>query len=399
MAGIAGLGTTFNLPNYAGPLFGLTPEDTPFLSAIGGLTGGEQTDDTRFGWQTYDLRDPGQNTRVEGADAPTAEARVRNPGYNVVQIHQETVEVSYTRQAAVGRMALVGGNIVGGANPVRDELAWQTEQRLKEVGRDINYSFIRGTFADPANNATARKTRGILEHIATNVVDFRGAAAAVTGAAATNLITLNGHGFALNDQVQFTALTGGAPLATGVTYYVRDVTANTFGLATTRDGAQIDITADLTAGTLRKMQAVTRAAILNLMQLAWQNGGLQEGETRTLLVNAWQKRALTEQFLGAGQNVQITSRTVGGVNLQTIETDFGRVNLMLERMMPIDQIAVVSLEQIAPVFLLIPGKGFLFREPLAKTGASTKEQLYGEVGLRGGNELTHAKMTGLAVGF
>ena len=33
MPGITGMGTTFNLPNYHGQLFGLTPEDTPLLSA------------------------------------------------------------------------------------------------------------------------------------------------------------------------------------------------------------------------------------------------------------------------------------------------------------------------------------------------------------------------------
>jgi hypothetical protein len=35
-------GTTFNLPNFVGELFELTPADTPFLSAIGGLTGGNR---------------------------------------------------------------------------------------------------------------------------------------------------------------------------------------------------------------------------------------------------------------------------------------------------------------------------------------------------------------------
>lgn len=40
MAGITALGTTYNLPNYTGVLHALTPADTPFFSAIGGLAGG-----------------------------------------------------------------------------------------------------------------------------------------------------------------------------------------------------------------------------------------------------------------------------------------------------------------------------------------------------------------------
>ena len=34
MAGITGMGTTFDLPNYAGELFALTPEDTPLLLSL-----------------------------------------------------------------------------------------------------------------------------------------------------------------------------------------------------------------------------------------------------------------------------------------------------------------------------------------------------------------------------
>src|SRR5574337_355367 len=134
MAGsITGIGTTFNLPNYHGQLFGLTPADTPFLSAIGGLTGGGQTDASEFEWQSYDLRDPSQRTRTEGATAPTAEERVRANVTNVCQIHQEKVSVSYTKQAAVGQYS--GANIAGDPNPVQNELDWQTEQAIKQIGR------------------------------------------------------------------------------------------------------------------------------------------------------------------------------------------------------------------------------------------------------------------------
>ena len=44
MPQVTGIGTTWNLPNYAGELFTADPTQTPFLSMIGGLTGGRQTD-------------------------------------------------------------------------------------------------------------------------------------------------------------------------------------------------------------------------------------------------------------------------------------------------------------------------------------------------------------------
>nr|WP_186763397.1 hypothetical protein [Lentzea tibetensis] len=49
----------------------------------------------------YDLRPPDPNRqRLEGANAPSAEARVRGQDRNVLEIHQETVAVTYTRQSA-----------------------------------------------------------------------------------------------------------------------------------------------------------------------------------------------------------------------------------------------------------------------------------------------------------
>jgi hypothetical protein len=53
------------------------------------------------------------------------------------------------------------------------------------------------------------------------------------------------------------------------------------------------------------------------------------------------------------------------------------------------------MEQLSPVYLDTPGKGHFFEEPLAKTGAKDRTQLYGEVGLKYGNERTHAKITNL----
>jgi len=42
-------------------------------------------------------------------------------------------------------------------------------------------------------------------------------------------------------------------------------------------------------------------------------------------------------------------------------------------------------------------KGVFFEEPLAKTGASERSQIYGEIGLKWGNERTHGVLEGLKV--
>lgn len=315
MPGIVGMGTSYNLPNYVGQLFNASPEDTPLLSVIGGLTGGESVGATLFEWQGFDLRDAEDDRqRLEGADAPDGEERVRYNAFNVLEIHQETASVSYTKQGASRQRATASmpAVTVGGVVIPADELSWQLAQQYKQIARDVEKTFISGKFQNPTDNTTPRKTRGLLEAIETNV-------------------------------------------------------------ATVAEG---DLDED---------------AILDLFQLAWENGGIQEAETRTVIVNAPLKRALTKIFIKEAGYAEGT-RDVGGVSLKTFETDFGRANIMLDRYMPADTLVVASLEDLSPAFLEIPGKGHFFAEPLAKTGASNRVQLYGEIGLKYGNQRKHGKL-------
>lgn len=313
MAGITGQGTTFNLPNYTGELFNITPTDTPLLSAIGGLTGGREVlGATRFEWGFYDLRNAGQNTRVEGANAPAAEERVRSNAFNVLEIHQETVEVSYTRNAANRQLA--GINVAGLSPQVADEMTWQEIAMLAQIARDVEYSFLRGVFQDPVDNTTPRKTRGLIAAITTNATDLAG------------------------------------PL--------------------------------------------TEDAILDMMEGAWTAGGLMEDDTRTLILGAKRKRDVTRIFV-TEKGYEEKDRNIAGVSVRSIETDFGTLNIMLNRHMPADTIVAASLEDLAPRFMNIPGKGHFFQEPLAKVGASERTQFYGEIGLEYGNERKHAKLTGI----
>jgi hypothetical protein len=398
MAGISGQGTTYNLPNYVGPLFGVTPEDTPFLSAIGGLTGGKRATAVVHEWSTYDLRDATtNNVQLEGANAPTAVGRVRARVANVLEIHQSKVDVSYSKLAATGSTA--AASVTLGTNPVADEMAWQVRNELAAIARDIEKSFISGAYQAPSDNSTARQTRGIQAATATNVSDIAGTAVTLsTSADADDIVdTATAHGFSAGDQIKFTALTGGSNVDTETTYYVisANLAAQTFQFSETKGGSAVNFGSNITAGTVVKLGTLTEANILGLLQTVWENGGIRESETATIMANAWGKRMLSKIFV-TDKGYSESSRNVGGVNVQTIETDFGRLNVMLNRYMPVHSIQVVSLEQCAPVFLEVPGKGFLFLEPLAKTGASEASQIYGEVGLEYGNELAHGKITSMA---
>lgn len=79
---------------------------------------------------------------------------------------------------------------------------------------------------------------------------------AATAAAATDIVTVTGHGFSAGDPVSLTGMTGGAGLTADTTYYVRDVTTDTFKLAATVGGSAIDITSDMTAATLHHVADV-----------------------------------------------------------------------------------------------------------------------------------------------
>ena len=393
MAGITGQATTFNAPNYTGELFQVSPEDTPLLSAIGGITGGEETSSTTIEWQTEDLRDAEENrSRLEGANAQTADERARANVTNVVEIHQETIEVSYTKQAAIGNRS--GANI-DGVNPVSNELDHQIELALKAKARDIELSFILGLKQVPGNNSTARKTGGLIQAITSNVIEH--SATLLTDASASTTVITVTHALNNGDRVQFTDVGASTTVNTNTVYHVVEKsTTASFKVALTAGGTAIAVgTATVSLRALGTTGPL-KETYDGLFQTVFDNGGLSEGETRTILVGSRQKRSLSTAYAKAFGQYQEQSRNVGGINLKTVETDFGTFNVMLDRWMPADAFAVVSLEQLAPVFLR-GENGHLYTEPLAKIGAANREQLYGEVGLKWGNEKAHGIIRGLPV--
>lgn len=395
MAGITGLGTTYGLPNYTGELFGLTPGDTPLLAALGGLTGGRQATSTEFEWQTSDLRDAAQNVALEGADAPTAQERVRANVTNVCQIQQSQVAVSYTKLAATGQKAGSNNDL---PNPVMNEADWQVNQEIVAMARDVDFSFINGVYQKPSDNNTARKTRGLIAAISSNVTAV--ATSTITGlSAATDTVTETSTGLSNGDQIVFTDVGASTAIRVDRVYYVVSKSTNAFKVALTSGGSAITIGTATVAYRVPRTTALATTDVDGLLQKVYDNGGITEQGTATLLVNSTQKRQITAAYADAYGKADLLAggRNVGGVAVDTIITDFGTLNVMMDRFVPHDTIIVASLEQCAPVFLEVPGKGHFFAEPLAKTGASDKVQLYGEVGLAYGSEKAHGILTGLNV--
>ena len=167
-------GTIWTLPNFAGELFTADAINTPFLSMIGGLTGGGKTTEN-FEFPTsseYAFPAAAQPNITETASltAPVIqlpnvppqqnENFVRTQVTNVTQIFQEAILLSYVKLSNMGRMS--GLNTAGQVNNVADELAWQQEQKLKKIARDVEFSFIQGVYNLAANQNQANRTRGMV---------------------------------------------------------------------------------------------------------------------------------------------------------------------------------------------------------------------------------------------
>lgn len=100
-----------------------------------------------------------------------------------------------------------------------------------------------------------------------------------------------------------------------------------------------------------------------------------------------------------GLTVVPAARNINGISLSSVVTPIGVVYLYLGECLPAGTALLLNLDVISPVYQPVPGKGNFFLEPLAKTGAGEKYQLFGQIGLDHGPEWYHGKFTGIAQTF
>lgn len=106
-------------------------------------------------WQTDSLSTGSDNAAIEGADFSFAIPGARTRLTNNTQIFTKTLEVSETQREV---------NTAG----LEDEFVYQMEKRMKEIATDVEKSLITGT-GNSGASGTARRLKGILPFIATNV--------------------------------------------------------------------------------------------------------------------------------------------------------------------------------------------------------------------------------------
>lgn len=160
--------TSFGVLNYSGMLFNKGNTRCPLSSIIGGRA--KTTNHVEFvTGQEYTTGGGAQPSisETDSLTAPDATVVTRTQKTNVTQIFQESVGISYAKQSNMGTLS--GLNVAGQqANPI-NELDFQVAAKMQKVNRDIEFTFIQGTYNKANSDATVNKTRGLVEAITTNV--------------------------------------------------------------------------------------------------------------------------------------------------------------------------------------------------------------------------------------
>ena len=119
-----------------------------------------------------------------------------------------------------------------------------------------------------------------------------------------------------------------------------------------------------------------------------------------VLLNANNLLQLHANAIEMGMPVGKEYMSAYGIQVRDLILPVGTtVRVALGEFIPDGTALVVNPSVIGPVEQPTPAKGNFFLEELAKTGAGTKYQLFGQIGLDHGPEWYHAKITGLSTTF
>lgn len=308
---------SFNVLNYAGMLYTKSNKKTPFLNMIAGKV--KYTNSVEFiTGQFYENEEAEipEISETASLEAPEASFVTRSQATNVTQIFMESVAISYAKQSNMATLS--GVNLAGqNANP-QNELDFQVARKMEKIGRNIEKTFIQGTYNKATADNEANTTRGMNEAITTNVVPANSAPLDI---------------WLVNDAQQ--------------AIYENQ-------------------------GDISNLYLWTNTVGLNQINADALKNGMKMGEP----------------YMSAY-----------GVQVYDLILPLGIVHIALGEFIPSGTAYLFNFEVIGPVEQPVPGKGNFFLEELAKTGAGSKHQIFGQIGLDHGPEWMHAKITGLATTF
>jgi len=152
--------------NFTGELFKVGSRRTPLLSMVGGLTGGKLINSPVFQTQLSAAPTLGAVTPGTEGATPTYFGETRTSTIDAVQIWNRGVKLTYSALAAKGYLtsqAMESGTAAfEGSNPINDELAFQLEELLSVIAREVEAEFFDATFND-GTDGNPREMRGLNE--------------------------------------------------------------------------------------------------------------------------------------------------------------------------------------------------------------------------------------------
>lgn len=157
------------------------------------------------------------------------------------------------------------------------------------------------------------------------------------------------------------------------------------GVASAMDGILVRITTNAYA---KAGAALTEEFVIQMLQDSWTQGG----EMTHLFVGAFQKRQMNK-FL---DSMRMTTRTdrVAGATVDTYSSEFGTVDIVLDRNMPADTVLGIDKSKIG----FGPLRDHALSAAPVETSTRLKDavQIIGQYTSETRNQLAHGKITGLS---
>ena len=168
--------TKSDILNYRGNLYIVGQNSTPFLSMIGGLNGGRRSLSFEFPTSVEGSTDAAsQDTQSEdtASTAGTPNTYTKTPKNNTAQIMKHDAAVTFKKAAT--SFGQYGGLNINDDGSSPDSLTFQKNLGLLQIAKNLDFSFIQGSYVQPATTAANAKTRGIIEATLTNAIAAGGA--------------------------------------------------------------------------------------------------------------------------------------------------------------------------------------------------------------------------------
>lgn len=131
--------------------------------------------------------------------------------------------------------------------------------------------------------------------------------------------------------------------------------------------------------------AVSKANINDCLKQMLDNGA--PFDIPLLVTNSVQKVTISTLY-----GVQPRSWDIGGSNILTVQTDFCELGVLLEPNMPADEIYIVDMAHVRPVFCPVPGKGFMYINERDTGGLATAYDMVLHAGVDYGTEKYHGRI-------